>query len=191
MTVFRSFMLALALGATPLAALAATVATVDVDARLNGSTDTVNRVDTTNFVPVQLDAGVYEIKPISGAFDALSVWSGNEGCDQDGANCTKGFFWRVDISWNDGNDFLRLNSNTPLLADPAEALALAQTQTFATFTLLAPGTVRFGLFDTPLGDNRGGVSFNIDSVAAVPLPATAVVLLSGLALMGGLRARRG
>lgn len=190
MSVFRSALLALALASAPVATFAATVATVDVDARTNGSTDTVNRADTTDFVPVLLGAGVYEITPVSGAFDALSVWSGNSGCDANGSNCRQGFFWRVDISWNGGDDFLRLNSNSPLLADPADALALAQTMTFATFTLLTPETVYFGLFDKPLGDNRGGVSFDIDRIAPVPLPATALVLLSGLGLMGGLRARR-
>lgn len=188
MTIFRSFVLAATLVATPLAAVAAPVATVDMDARANAST---TAGDVSSFVTLALDAGTYSIDPISGTFDALSVWRNNSGCDADGANCRQGYFWRVDISWDGGNEQLQVNSNSPLFADPADALALAQTQVFPTFTLAADDTVSFGLFDSPINDNRGGVSFELNPVAPVPLPATALILLSGLGLIGGLRARRG
>lgn len=188
MSPLRSLALAAVFVSAPLVAFASPVAIVDMDAKANGST---NATDVSSFVSVALDAGTYSVDPISGTFDALSVWSNNTGCDAVGANCGQGFFWRVDIWWDGGNEQLRLNSNTPRFADPVDALALAQTQVFPTFTLTADDTVRFGLFDVPINDNRGGVSFEINSVAPVPLPATALVLLSGLGLIGGLRARRG
>ncbi len=188
MSSFRTLALVVAVLSAPLTAIAAPVAIVNMDAKANGSTD---NADVSNFVSLALDAGTYSITPIEDDFTALSVWNNNAGCDADGANCGKGFFWRVDISWDGGNEQLRLNSNSPLFADPEDALALAKTQVFPTFTLAANDTVRFGLFDSPIGDNRGGVSFELNSVAPIPLPATAVVLLSGLGLIGGLRARRG
>lgn len=183
----RSCALALALAAAPVATLAATVTSVDVDALANSAVPG----DTSTYVNVDLGAGTYEIDPILGKFDALSVWSENEGCDGTGSNCTRGFFWRVQIVWNDGADYLRLNSNDPLVADPLDALALAQTRIFPTFTLTAPGTVKFGLVDINPSDNRGGVSFDVNTVAAVPLPAGVLTLVTGLGLLGAIRARRG
>ncbi len=187
MSAVRSFVLALALAAVPIVSSAATVTTVDVDALANSAP----AGDTSNFVEINLDAGTYAVDPISGKFDALSVWSKNVGCDASGSNCTRGFFWRVEIVWNAGADFLQLNSSTPLLADPAAALALAQTRLFSTFTLAAPGIVKFGLVDINPGDNRGGVSFDINKITPIPLPVGVLGLLTGLGLLGALRARRG
>jgi len=52
--------------------------------------------------------------------------------------------------------------------------------------LAAPGTVKFGPVKRFPNENWGGVSFNMNSVAPVPLPASALVLLYALPKVGWL-----
>ena len=68
------------------------------------------------------------------------------------------------------------------------AQSFAASSAFGTsFSLAAPGSVSFYLFDDNLSDNSGGVSL---AVAAVPEPATWAMLITGFGMVGFAARRR-
>ncbi|WP_111404763.1 MULTISPECIES: hypothetical protein [Meridianimarinicoccus] len=201
MTSFRNFALTVAASVIlPMAASAATA--VDIDAKANSS-NTTDRTVSTNFLALTLERGVYEITPIdrggAGGFTALTVWNNVQGCNGLGEGCSKGWFWRVDlISEGDnlqpsgnGGTSSRINLTSDRFSTAGAAFAAADASGPALFKLLADDTVYFGVTDTPIGDNAGGVSFDLERVGAVPLPLPAALLLGGVGLLGAVRARRG
>ena len=111
------------------------------------------------------------------------------GCDGLGAKCIKGF---------ENSARFVVNGATFLFGDGAAsgglgpqatggyyataAQSFAASNAFSTsFSLAAPGSVSFYVFDDNLGDNSGGVSL---AVAAVPEPATWMFMLLGMAAIG-------
>jgi len=173
----------------PVAAHASTLV-LDLDAQIN-SNDSSSESDLSNFLAIDLTPGTYEITPVIGEFEALTVWDKVTGC-VDGKDCTEGWFWLVNVVSESGTDFdtLRFGLSETIFDAPAAAFAAAQANGPASFTLTQSDTVFFGFFDTPSRDNRGGVSFELDRLSAVPLPATALALIAACGLLGGLRARR-
>lgn len=162
---------------------AATV--VNVDGKLNAS------LDGSNAVPLPLGAGTYNITFVSGLFDAFSRFSNNSGCDVNGQNCVLGFENSIKyiinsqtFSLGDGQANGGLGPQTPGNGYfNSTSLSLQNAAQYkGTFTLSAPTTVGFFLFDDNLADNRFGVSLN---VAAVPEPATWAMLLLGFGFVGG------
>lgn len=201
MKTFRNIALALAASAfLPVAASAATA--VDIDAKANAS-NTTDRTVSTNFLALTLQRGIYEITPVdrggAGGFTAMTVWNSVQGCDGTGAGCSQGWFWRVDaISAGDnlvpsgnGGTSSRLNLTSDRFATAGAAFAVADANGPALFKLLADDTVYFGVTDTPINDNRGGVSFDLERVSDVPIPLPAALLVGGVAMLGAVRARRG
>ena len=57
----------------------------------------------------------------------------------------------------------------------------------ALFTLTAPQSVNFFLYDDNLGDNSGGVSL---SISAIPEPAAWGLMILGFGAIGGAMRRR-
>lgn len=185
----------------PVAASAATA--FDIDARTDAS-NTTDRSVSANFQALTLTRGTYRIMPVdrgaAGGFTALNVWNNVRGCDAVGAGCSKGWLWIVDVI-SDGNNLMpskddagtssRFRLTTDIFSTAGAAFSDADANGPALFSLLADDTVYFGLTDTPIRDNIGGVSFDLERVGAVPLPLPAALLLGGVAMLGAVRSRRG
>lgn len=160
---------------------AATV--VDLDGMANASTTGANAVT------LNLDAGIYNLNFVEGAFTAFTRFSSVSGCDGLGAKCITGFEnsarYVIDgttFLFGDGaaSGGLGPQATGGYYASAAQSFS-ASSAFSTTFSLAAPGSVSFYLFDDNLGDNSGGVSL---AVAAVPEPATWMFMLLGMAGIG-------
>ena len=160
---------------------AATV--VDLDGMANASTTGANAVT------LNLDAGIYNLNFVEGAFTAFTRFSSVSGCDELGAKCITGFEnsarYVIDgttFLFGDGaaSGGLGPQATGGYYASAAQSFS-ASSAFSTTFSLAAPGSVSFYLFDDYLGDNSGGVSL---AVAAVPEPATWMFMLLGMAGIG-------
>lgn len=180
----RKFLMAAALGASLFAGSSLQAATiVNLDGMANAS------LNGANAVILNLDAGEYDLNFVQGAFTAFTRFSGVSGCDALGAKCITGF---------ENSARFVINGTTFLFGDGAASGGLGPQATggyystaaqsfgassaFNTkFSLAAPSSVSFYLFDDNLGDNSGGVSL---AVAAVPEPTTWMLMLLGMAGIG-------
>ena len=160
---------------------AATV--VDLDGMANASTTGANAVT------LNLDAGIYNLNFVEGAFTAFTRFSSVSGCDGLGAKCITGFEnsarYVIDgttFLFGDGaaSGGLGPQATGGYYASAAQSFS-ASSAFSTTFSLAVPGSVSFYLFDDNLGDNSGGVSL---AVAAVPEPATWMFMLLGMAGIG-------
>ena len=144
---------------------------VDIDAKQN---------TTSNPFELMLSAGTYSVTQIGtadgGAYDAWNAWGANRvsGCDDNGAGCRNGWLNSYAIS---SNDFDQTASNKNRYDSPLTAL---QNAVDSTFTLTSDTLVDFSIKDSAYGDNVGGVSLRVASVAsqAVPEPASMLGLLA-------------
>lgn len=185
----------------------AAAVTVDIDSRLSGSNvagGPMNLLPGTTASPVNpvqltLDAGTYTITnaATSGYF---SAWNFNGIGEASGSNWVWGFVMAehgghiIVDAYVDGI----LNSQAAMAGATGVRTWNGLTQLAATstadyqvsFTLTRRTTLDFYHDDYGwgLGDNWGGVSLN---VSAVPEPSQAVLLVAGLAALGGWRRRRG
>lgn len=173
-------------------AVPAAATIVNVDGVNNASTDGHNAAS------LSLGSGTYKVTFTQGDYTAFNRWSSSSGCDQAGANCRQG--------WEDSAVIAIGSSNSPVFYfgdgdahggygpvsgggyfdTAADAFAHAATYS-QIFTLSAPASVFFSIFDDYLGDNSGGVSL---SVVAVPEPAGWPMLLVGFGLLGAFALRR-
>jgi hypothetical protein len=189
-------------------AYAATI--VNVDSATNVGTTVSLAAGTYELAFIgQADGGLY---------DAWHAWSGvNAGCDGAGANCSRG--WTVNLSVDFGNAGSYDRSNGQLMepgdnhlySTAAAALVDAQSGSFSyaaigsqnnaaaftsfggpiTFTLASAQDVNFFNLDIPFTDNKGGVSFLLNSVSgAVPEPSSWAMMIAGFGLMGTAMRRR-
>ncbi len=153
---------------------------------------------------IHLDAGDWELTPMlnpDGRWEGLSAFFSGGGWNS--------FQWNVAV-WDSNSDATHDNTNSSRIAwfrtnnygnaggyDPAGAMsafnaALAGDRMAGTtgypsndpyrFTVATSGTYFFGIWDSDLTNNRGGVFFDLH---AVPSPAA-----SALVLAGGLFTRR-
>lgn len=154
--------------------------TVNFDARVHSHQ--TNFAD--NFVAVTLDAGRYAINVIEDQFTALSYWRSNRGCDSNGEFCDAGWVAAYNIVDDQGNALANLSTyyRPPNTGYATQDAALSAGQALGTqyFSLAGETTIYVGLFDSNRNDNRGGMSLYI---SPVPLPAGALLLLSGLAAL--------
>ena len=180
----RKFSIAAALSASLFAVSSLQAATiVDLNGVTNASTNGANAVT------LNLDAGVYNLNFVEGAFTAFTRFSSVTGCDGLGAKCVTGFEnsarYVIDgttFLFGDGaaSGGLGPQATGGYYSTAAQSFAASSAFT-STFSLAAPGSVSFYLFDDILGDNSGGVSL---AVAAVPEPATWMLMLLGMAGVG-------
>jgi hypothetical protein len=159
----------------------ANAAIVNLDARLNG---------TGNTVDLSLTAGTYSITPIGtangGDYNAWYAWTnGVTGCDSNGENCSRGWIHSYGYESSEIGT-VNVGSNGTDNRYATDLLALDHSLG-SLFTLTSDAVVSFFIRDYPLTDNAGGISLD---VTAVPLPAAA--WLFGSALLGfvGLSRRR-
>ena len=180
----RKFSIAAALSASLFAVSSLQAATiVDLNGVTNASTNGANAVT------LNLDAGVYNLNFVEGAYTAFTRFSTVTGCDGLGAKCITGFEnsarYVIDgatFFFGDGaaSGGLGPQATGGYYSTAAQSFAASDVFT-STFTLAAPRAVSFYLFDDNLGDNSGGVSL---AVAAVPEPATWMLMLMGMAGVG-------
>ncbi len=182
-TIGSLFALGLGLAATP---AAATV--VNIDAIANAG------LTSASGVTLSLGAGTYSVTPIIDKYTAFSRFASVIGCDGAGTHCFTGYehSYLIDVNGvstgygdNNGAGGLGPQPGGGYYDTMAKAFALGAKP--ATFTLLAPGTVTFYIFDDVLGDNSGGVSLN---VTGVPEAATWAMLIAGFGLVGAVARRR-
>jgi hypothetical protein len=134
-----------------------------------------------NAVSLSLDAGSYYIEYVSGSWNA---WEDVAGCDQNGEYCARGwlnsyFFHNAESSG--------LVSDGILYATSAQAEAAGVARGPLQFTLTQADELTLQIPDNLFTDNSGSIML---SVRAVPEPSEAVMILSGLALIGALTRRR-
>ena len=180
----RKFLIAGALSASLFAGSALQAATfVNLDGKANAS------LDGSNALTLSLNPGVYNVSFVDQAFTAFNRFGTASGCNGSGAGCVLGFENSARFIVN-GTTFLFGDGNASGGIGPqatggyyaTAAQSFAASNLFSTsFTLDAPGSVSFYLFDDNLGDNTGGVSL---AVAAVPEPATWAMMLLGFAAVG-------
>lgn len=164
-------------------ALAVTVATVDLDARVNvrgGSLD--------NPVFLFLEAGDYVVTPYAGTFTAWNAWSssgGTAGCVGDA--CAKGWVnnWSIFTPDSAAVPFTLLSQGSGVPGRGAfrtADLALDAALSFA-FTLIAPERVGFVIADVPVHDNMGGVSLRVEGTGptVIPVPPALGLILGAFA----------
>lgn len=152
-----------------------------------------------NATTVSLAAGTYSLSFIQDAFTAFNRFVSTTGCNAAGANCASG--WEnsvryiingVTYNFGDGNANGGVGpiSGGGYYSTAAGSLAAA-AQYATTFTLTAPGTVGFYIYDDQLSDNNGGVSLSIAPLAAaVPEPATWGLMILGFGAMGAVIRRK-
>lgn len=167
---------------------AATVINLDgvSNASLNGS----------NGVTLNLAAGTYNLSFVTGDYSAFNRFGVSSGCDGAGQNCTRG--------WENSARYI-IGSSTFLFGDGngsggigplgvGDGYFSTAAQSFAnsglynsSFTLNSAGAVTFFLYDNIMSDNVGGVSL---SVAAVPEPASWMMMILGIGAIGGAMRRK-
>ncbi len=144
-------------------------AAVILDVEVNTKLDNASVVET-------LQAGTYNVSFIDGVFDAWNPDSGQvAGCDENGANCSKGWLTNLDVSVNGKN---KRYGNNGRFATPE--LALANAGSFE--LVLTEKTEIFMVIANKNYKSTGqGVSVQLSAVdaEAVPLPAAGLVFLGG------------
>jgi len=154
--------------------------------------------------PIELSAGEYELTPMlnpDGRWEGLSaffsgggwnsfqwnvaVWDSNSDANHDTTNANR-------IAWFRTNGYGNPSGYDPAGAMDAFNAALAGDRMAGTtgypsnapyrFTVATAGTYYFGIYDSDLTNNRGGVFFDLH---AVPAPSAAPLLaLAGLTARG-------
>lgn len=180
-----------ALLASTLTAVDAQAATiVDLDGRSNASTD------GSNSVMLALAAGTYNLSFVESLFTAFNRFGQASGCNASGASCTRGFensarfvINGVTNFFGDGNASGGIGPQATGGYYSTSAQSFDSSGVYKTsFTLASPSSVSFYLFDDNLSDNTGGVSL---AVAAVPEPATWLMMLFGFGMIGfGMRSAK-
>ena len=150
-------------------------------APITASAAVVDLNSTSNLNPVELNltAGTYNVNPFAGTFTSWNAWGPTTGCDNAGANCTKGWINNYSIDTSETAAFLI--SDGGRYSTPELALLNSLS---TTFTLLSDATVKFFINDSNYNDNTGGMSLN---VSAVPIPAAAFLFAPALLGFMGLR----
>ena len=129
-----------------------------------------------------LHAGTYRMSPLSGAYRAYQYdsfeWSNN-------LNDRK-WRWEMHIQAINGqgvneNDYM-LGSTNPF--NTADEAFNAASGSHLDISIAEGGSLKFWIYDTNSIDNSGGLSIN---VAAVPEPATILLLSLGLIAIPGIR----
>lgn len=137
----------------------------------------------------------YHVTFVDGDYTAFNRWSSNAGCQADGTHCSQGWensavivvgaqtFYFGDSGGNGGYG---PNPDGSYFASAAQSFAHSGIYS-EQFTLAAPASVSFYIYDDNLSDNRGGISL---AVMAVPEPAGWPFLLVGVSAIGLLAYRR-
>lgn len=144
----------------------------------------LNSRDTNNPITLNLEAGLYEVTTFAGDYTAWNPWGYVSGCTTD-SDCNTGWRNTYKISSSQFDDISA--GSAPKYRTAEIALANAPLQIFV---LTQSADVTFGIYDSYYSDNTGGLSLDIQRVAAVPEPSTYALMLGGIGLVGFMAARR-
>jgi len=110
-----------------------------------------------NPVVVPFEAGSYTVQPIEDRFIAVNAWGGGvvSGCDDNGSNCTYGYYHRYSMSSDDINNYYGTTVNYK-----NEILAFEHAHPYDV-TFDVDTNVSFFIVDTHYKDNIGGISLKI------------------------------
>lgn len=145
----------------------------------------------TTGINLLFEAGTYEFSVVSGGWNAWFIGSGQvSGCDSEGANCTKGWLWSMDIYQPSTSTYFRLGNHTDrydteskaLSAHAGESLVLNQPTDGDLWFFIKDGNPGDG--KRLVGDNYGSVTFAVSPVPVVPEPISAILFVIGGATLG-------
>lgn len=151
----------------------------------------------SNGINLFFEAGTYEFSVLSGGWNAwFSNSGGVSGCNSEGANCTTGWMWSMDIYQPNTSTYFRLGNKTDKYDSQAKALSahagdylvLNQTTDSDLWFFIKDGNPGDG--KRLVGDNYGSVTFavslksdpNINPVA--PEPVSSILFAVGGATIG-------
>lgn len=152
--------------------------------------------DYTNGINIWFDAGTYEFSVLSGGWNAWSKSTGVSGCDQNGANCSTGWMWSMDIYQPGTSSYYRLGNKTDrydtqsnaLSAHTGEYLVLNQTTNSDLWFFVKDGIPGDG--KKYVWDNSGLVTFGVSQISGpnpspvAPEPVSSVLFVIGGAAFG-------
>ena len=161
---FIAASLAIGLSSASIAS-AAVILDVEVNTKLNN--DPVSTI---------LQAGTYNVSFIDGLYDAWDPYNGVvEGCDENGANCDKGWLTNLDVTVNGKN---KRYGNNGRFASADLALKNA-----GTFQLVLTEETEIFMFLANQNEKAPGqgvsVKLSAADTVATPLPAAGLVFLGG------------
>jgi hypothetical protein len=147
----------------------------------SATTVVLDATQMMNSVSLNLDAGTYYIKYLSGAW---TPWADVVGCDQNGESCTNG--WVNSYFYSSANSSGWVGDGGRY-ATPSQAEAHGVWGAPTQITFAQAGELTLLLPDGYYPDNSGSITL---SVSAVPEPLEAAMMLGGLGVVGVIARRR-
>jgi len=165
--------------------------TITLDSKINGGGEYKNGIN------ILFEAGTYEFSVVNGGWNAWFLHSGGvAGCNSEGANCTTGWMWTMDIYQPSTSTYYRLGSKVDKY-DTQDKAYNAHANDYLVLTQPSDGDLWFYIKDGQPGhgntyayDNAGAVTFGVSLVPGpnpgpvAPEPVSSILFVAGGATFG-------